>query len=243
MAGVRLIELEAPEIASIAEPGQFVMVRCEESLVLPRPFSIHGASREMGRISLLLASKGKGTRWLARRRSEETIHVTGPLGNVFTLPEEPSNLLMVAGGLGIAPMAFLISEALDTHTITLLVGATTSTKLYPNRMLPGGVGIVTMTDDGSTGKHGLVSDVINDYLDWADRVYACGPLPMYRAIIERLSVREKSPPVEVSLEVRMGCGVGICYGCTIKTRHGTRQVCRDGPVFPINDVIWDSVVC
>lgn len=243
MAGVSLIELEAPEIASVARPGQFVMVRCQESLVLPRPFSIHGTSRETGRLSLLFASKGKGTRWLAHRRSREKIQVTGPLGNTFTLPEKPSNLLVVAGGIGIAPLAFLISEALNTHKITLIVGATTRAKLYPNQMLPGGAGIVTMTDDGSIGKRGLVSDAAIEYLNWADRMYVCGPLPMYRTIAERLLEPGRTPPVEVSLEVRMGCGMGICYGCTVKTRHGTKQVCRDGPVFPMDEVIWDSVAC
>ncbi|MEW6142033.1 MAG: dihydroorotate dehydrogenase electron transfer subunit [Chloroflexota bacterium] len=243
MAGVRLMEFEAPEIASIAEPGQFVMIRCAESFVLPRPFSIHGASRETGRFSLLFALRGRGTRWLTQRRSEEIIQITGPLGNTFLLPEEPSNLLMVAGGIGIAPLTFLISEALNTHVMTLLIGATTAAKLYPKQMLPGGVGIVTITDDGSTGKRGLVSDAISDYLSWADKVYVCGPLPMYRAIAERLSERRVIPPVEVSLEVRMGCGLGICYGCTVKTRHGVKQVCRDGPVFPMDEVIWDSVAC
>ncbi len=243
MTGVKLIELEAPEIASLAKPGQFVMVRCGESLILPRPFSIHGASRETGRFTLLFALKGKGTRWLARRRSEEKIFVAGPLGNTFTLSEKPSRLLLVAGGIGIAPLAFLISESLSTHTMTLLVGATTAAKLYPERLLPGGVAIVTMTDDGSTGKRGLVSDVVTSYLDWADRVYLCGPLPMYRTIAGCLSERRGIPPVEVSLEVRMGCGLGICYGCTVKTRHGTKQVCRDGPVFPMDEVIWDSVAC
>lgn len=243
MTGVGLIELESHEVASVAEPGQFVMVRCEDGLTLPRPFSIHGVSRGAGRFSLLFALKGKGTRWLNKRHSGEIVKAIGPLGNAFLLPEKPSNLLMVAGGIGIAPLVFLVHEAVNMHRVTLIVGATTASRLYPVKLLPGGIAVVVTTDDGSAGKCGLVSGAIDDYFNWADKVYACGPLAMYRSIGERLLEQRVTLPVEVSLEVRMGCGLGICYGCTVKTKHGIKQVCRDGPVFLMDEVIWDSVVC
>ena len=123
ISGVNLMEFDAHTISSVAEPGQFVMVRCNESTVIPRPFSIHNSNREAGRLSLLVAVKGRGTRWLARRRPEEKASITGPLGNCFTLPEKPSRLLLVGGGIGIAPLVYLAFIASARHDVTMLAGA------------------------------------------------------------------------------------------------------------------------
>jgi dihydroorotate dehydrogenase electron transfer subunit len=161
----------------------------------------------------------------------------------------------VAGGIGLAPLVFLMQQASSRQRITLIHGATTAAQLHPFSSadkkrsklspLPKGVQFIPVTEDGSTGQKGKATDVLADYLDWADQVYACGPVGMYKAMTQ-MSLRAKTSKLklrkcQVSLEVRMGCGFGACYGCTIDTKKGPRQVCRDGPVFELDDIIWQEV--
>ena len=87
----------------------------------------------------------------------------------------------------------------------------------------------------------MVTELLPDHIDWADQVFVCGPMPMYVDMYRRRQELLKGKPAQISLEVRMGCGLGICYGCTVKTRSGLRQVCRDGPVFDLDDIIWDEL--
>ncbi len=244
MPGVHLIWLKSPEIASIAQPGQFVMVRCGDGsgFPLPRPLSIH--RRDGGRIALLFAVVGRGTEWLSQRKAGDTIDIFGPLGNGFSIAPDSKHMLLVAGGLGIAPLCFLAQRALDEgKSVTLLSGASTAAQLYPAHLLPSEARLVTATEDGSTGHKGMVTSLLRDFIGRADQVFACGPMPMYRDIIATRRWRTARKPVQVSLEVRMGCGLGVCYGCTIKTKNGLKQVCRDGPVFDLDDIIWDKLNC
>lgn len=265
MPGVNLMWLEAPDAAAIAQPGQFITVCCG-NLVLRRPFSIHQV--DSTRVALLFAIKGKGTFWLSRRQVGEKIDVLGPLGRGFNIGSSSRNLLLVAGGIGIAPLAFLVQRASLRHLIILIHGASTAKELYPSSSLPltlsfslpsgerkernsptplpDSVQFVPVTEDGSVGRKGLVTDVLPDFLDWADRVYACGPISMYEVMSNMLLPAERNKlkmrKCQISLEVRMGCGIGACYGCTITTRKGLKQVCRDGPVFDLNDILWEEVV-
>jgi len=252
MPSVRLMWVEAPDIAAAVQPGQFVTVRCGD-FTLRRPFSVHQvSSRE---IALLFKVTGRGSLWLSQRQNDEKIDVFGPLGKGFTLGPKSKNLLLVAGGVGIAPLVFLMQQALSRHQITLLHGTSTAAQLYPfsttgkkrTRLspLPQGVQFVPITEDGSMGRTGMATDILPDFLDWADQVYACGPADMYEAMAEMsFQVKQanlKLKQCQVSLEVRMGCGFGACYGCTIDTKKGLKQVCRDGPVFDLGDVIWHEV--
>jgi len=265
MPGVNLMWLEAPDAAAIAQPGQFITVCCG-NLVLRRPFSIHQV--DSTRVALLFAIKGKGTFWLSRRQVGEKIDVLGPLGRGFNIESSSRNLLLVAGGIGIAPLAFLVQRASLRHLIILIHGASAAKELYPSSSLPltlrfslpsgerkernsptplpDSVQFVPVTEDGSVGRKGLVTDVLPDFLDWADRVYACGPISMYEVMSNMLLPAERNKlkmrKCQVSLEVRMGCGIGACYGCTITTRKGLKQVCRDGPVFELGDILWEEVV-
>jgi dihydroorotate dehydrogenase electron transfer subunit len=244
MPGARLLELEAPDVAGSVRPGQFVMVHCQPGAVLPRPFSVHRISSDTGRLFLLFAVKGSGTAWLSDRSVGEAFQMTGPLGNTFSVPGKPGHVLMVAGGLGIAPLTFLAEECIrGGQTVTMVMGAACASGLLPGAALPANVRVETSTEDGSHGRKGMVTDLIPEFAAWADRIYACGPAAMYRTISQQRASWPKATPVEVSLEVRMGCGTGICYGCTIKTKHGPRQVCVDGPVFKLENILWDSVVC
>ncbi len=243
ISGSRIIWLDCPEIAREARPGQFVMVRCGEDLSLPRPFSIHQVSG--GKIALFFAvwEDGKGTNWLGQRQIGETVEIFGPLGNSFSILPASPNLLLVAGGSGIAPLYFLAQEALKRNcSITLLLGAATAAQLYPESLIPSAVKLVAATEDGTKGRQGMVTDLLPDFARRADQVFACGPMPMYRDIAaQQQKLRLKGKPVQISLEVRMGCGRGVCYGCTVKTKSGLRQVCKDGPIFDLDDILWDEL--
>ena len=275
MPGVHLMWIEAPDMACSVQPGQFITVQCGDC-TLRRPFSVHQVSSSD--IALLFKVTGKGTIWLSQQQSGERIDVLGPLGNGFTVPPMQSgqskHLLLVAGGIGIAPLVFLMQYASSQHQVTLIHGASTAAQLYPWSILstgPSSVGrnqskpaslpervqFIPVTEDGSMGKKGMVTDILPDFLDQADQVYACGPLQMYEAMAGVtchsecseeshgtpgwLGRESKLKKCQVSLEVRMGCGFGACYGCTINTAKGLKQICRNGPVFELDDIIWQEV--
>jgi len=238
MPGVYLTWLEAPQIAASALPGQFVMVSCGEDTLLRRPLSIHQVDKN--KIALLFSVVGKGTHWLSQRKTGEEIDLFGPLGRGFSLMPASKNLLLGAGGIGIAPIAFLAQEAVkQKHQVKLLLGAATASQLYPTRLLPPEIELVTATEDGSAGEKSTLTDIIPDHTDRADQVFACGPIPMYRA----MAGKKYKKSVQVSLGMRMGCGLGVCYGCTVRTKNGLKQVCKDGPVFELEDIVWDELTC
>jgi len=252
MPGIHLMWVESPEMAHSVQPGQFVTVRCGD-FTLRRPFSVHQvSSRE---VALLFKVTGKGSLWLSQRQKGEKIDILGPLGRGLTLGPKSKKLLLVAGGIGIAPLVFLMQQASSQCQITLLHGTSTAAQLYPfspvgkkRTKLPPlaeGVQFIPITEDGSMGRKGMATDILPDFLDWADQVYACGPADMYKAM-EEMSLPAKQSNLklkecQVSLEVRMGCGFGACHGCTIDTKKGLKQVCRDGPVFELGDIIWKEL--
>jgi dihydroorotate dehydrogenase electron transfer subunit len=242
MPRIHLLTIEAPGITAAALPGQFIMITCDSAnkRLLRRPISINRV--EGSKVDLLYAVIGEGTDWLSLRRAGEQIDILGPMGNGFSIASKPANLLLVAGGMGIAPLCFLAQNALDGgHSVKLLIGAKTSTLVLPKRYLPPGVTTLIATEDGSEGQQGLVTSLLEEQAGWAESIAICGPLPMYKAIYKKYAACLKGKPVEVSLEVRMGCGLGFCYACTINTRGGLKQVCKDGPVFNLKDVIWDEL--
>ena len=253
MPGIHLMWIEAPNIAGSVLPGQFITVRCGD-FTLRRPFSVHQVSSQ--EIALLFKVAGKGTLWLSQRKTGERIDILGPLGKGFSIEPGAKNLLLVAGGIGIAPLVFLMQHASSQHQITIIHGASTAAQLYPFSLgesgkrgklppSPKGVQFIPVTEDGSMGKKSMATDILPDFLDRADQVYACGPADMYKAMA-KMSLRAKQSNLkirkgQVSLEVRMGCGFGACYSCTINTKKGLKQVCRDGPVFELDDIIWQEV--
>jgi dihydroorotate dehydrogenase electron transfer subunit len=237
MPSVQLLEVAAPEIAACAFPGQFVMLSCDSGneRLLRRPISIYRVQAET--VSFLFAVLGKGTEWLAGLKGGDSADLLGPMGKGFTLDGGTGSILLVAGGMGIAPLCFLAEKALSQgKEVKLLAGAKTAALVCPERFIPKGVELVIATEDGSAGAKGMITSLIPQSLGQAERVYICGPLPMYQAIRKSYSDLLCKLPVEVSLEVRMGCGLGFCYACTIKTRQGLKQVCKDGPVFRMEDL-------
>ena len=250
MPGVYLIWPQCPAIASAARPGQFVMVKCGNDNLLRRPFSIHQVSDDKSRFALLYSVVGRGTQWLSKCKPGDELDVLGPLGNGFTILPEARNILLVGGGIGIAPIYFLGSYAIKKGIkITLGIGTSKGVSLLPlhnmviklrdlcknNKPL---VKIHPFSEDGAHGVKGLVTSLCESCADEVDQVFACGPTPMYHTMAKMPQLKGK--PVQVSLEVRMGCGFGLCYGCTIKTKQGLKQICKDGPVFEMNDIIWDE---
>ena len=234
----QLIWLNCPEIAREAKPGQFVMVRCEGECILPRPLSVHQVNGDDIALFFAVWDGGKGTGWLSQGKAGDSIVLFGPLGNGFFVEPTSRNLLLVAGGMGIASLYFLAQEALKKElSVTLLYG-TAIENPYP-KVSPG-IKLINATEDGPVGYHGMVTELLPDFADWADQVFACGPVPMYRNMANHYP-QLKNKPVQVSLEVRMGCGCGVCYGCTIKTKRELKQVCQDGPVFDLDDVPWGEL--
>lgn len=242
MSGTRLLWLNAPEIAPQANPGQFVMVRCGDETVLPRPLSVHSIDGDD--MALLFTVRGSGTEWLSRVKAGENLRIFGTMGNGFKLAKNTKRLLLVAGGIGIAPLCFLAETAVWSGIeVTMLIGAAKAGLVFPQKYLPPDVKVVVATDDGSEGHKGMVTDLIPEFASAADQIVVCGPLPMYRfmaANMKKLDLQKKS--ISVSLEMRMGCGVGVCYGCTIHTKQGIKQVCKDGPVFQLDEIIWDEFI-
>jgi dihydroorotate dehydrogenase electron transfer subunit len=116
------------------------------------------------------------------------------------------------------------------------MGGQRAEQLYPENLLPSGIAVVIATDDGSAGKKGLVTALLPDYIDWADQVFACGPIGMYQNLAKRKPVLLKGKPTQLSLDSRMACGHGVCYGCTIETAGGLKQICNDGPVFEMSEI-------
>jgi dihydroorotate dehydrogenase electron transfer subunit len=270
LPGQWLQSFHAPELAIGSRAGQFVHVRTGDlsGLVLRRPFSINTADPVSGVVTIHFRTIGRGTEWFTHLRTGDAVDMLGPLGRPFEVDPRSRHLLLVAGGLGMAGVRFLVDEAIrDGRQVTMLFGATSARDVYPSSLLPDEVEYVIATDDGSVGHRGFVTELVPDYEAWADQSFACGPAPMLAALArlaagrrERLGVARlgrkrgggKSVPagstaarrkafLQVSMEQNMGCAVGACLGCVIMGTNGAPQrVCREGPVFAAEEVAWES---
>ena len=237
----RLIWFSAPAVGRVAQPGQFLMIRCGEGWdpLLPRPMSFH-RFRQVGderQFAILFDLRGRGTDWLWRRQPGDLVSLFGPLGRGYAVRRESQNLLLVAGGIGISALVALADEAIaQGRAVTLLQGARTAARLFPSGSLPTEVEVVTATDDGSAGHRGLVTELLPQYLPWAYQVLACWPNAMYEAMAAIMRQQASRKPVQVLLEEHMACGMGVCYCCAVFTRRGVRLVCKDGPRFELREV-------
>jgi dihydroorotate dehydrogenase electron transfer subunit len=270
LPGQWIQSFHAPELASGSRAGQFVHVRTGDlsGLVLRRPFSINTADAVSATITIHFRTIGRGTAWFTALRPGDAVEMLGPLGRPFEVDPRSRHLLLVAGGLGMAGVRFLVDEAIrDGCQVTMLFGAASAREVYPSSLLPDEVEYVIATDDGSVGHHGFVTDLVPEYEAWADQAFACGPAPMLAALArlaagrrDRLGVARlgrkrgggKTDPLgspaarrkaflQVSMEQNMGCAVGACLGCVIMGTNGAPQrVCREGPVFAAEEVAWES---
>ena len=242
--------LEAPEIAHGAVPGHFVMLRTVEHVsedaatlpddpLLPRPMSIHRVREGTGGLewSILYDVVGRGTAWLASRKPGDRMLCWGPLGKGYSVRSTSQQLLLVAGGIGVAPLVWLAEEAIgDGKSVTLVLGGRTASQIFPTRQLPPEIEVIVTTEDGSLGRQGLATDAFVEHLEWCDQAFACGPNAMFRAMADAMRGARHRRPVQILLEERMGCGTAICYGCAVETRKGMKLVCKDGPRFDLREV-------
>lgn len=236
-----LMWLSCPAAARGASPGRFVMIHCGDSFdpLLPRPMSFHRFREKDGerRFAILYDVRGRGTAWLSTRKAGEELLIFGPLGRGYVISPRAENLLLVAGGLGVAAVIALADQAIAAgKSVTLLHGARMATRLYPPALLPPEVEALSTTDDGSTGRKGNVTDLLPQHLSWADQLFACGPNSMFATMAQVMRSARSHKPVQVLLEEHMGCGTGVCYGCAVFTRKGVRLVCKDGPRFELREV-------
>jgi dihydroorotate dehydrogenase electron transfer subunit len=177
---------------------------------------------------------GRGTALLARAQPGDAWEVLGPLGKGYSIEATAGNLLLIGGGLGLSPLVMLAEEAVSQgRAVTLLQGSASEATLYPSHLLPPEVETFAITADGSAGRQGRVTDYAPEYLSWADQIFACGPWGMYASLATHAPLFH-GKSCEVLAEVTaMGCGFGICLGCTVETTRGYRLACTEGPRFEL----------
>ncbi len=253
------IELLGEGLGS-ARPGQFVAVAVPGH-VTARVFSVHHADPVRDVLSVVVAIVGEGTRWLAARRPGDRVSVTGPLGNAFDLPGQHRAWLGVGGGYGAAPLSWAAREAQRAGArVGAVIGAGVASRLCDvdgvRDVVDGSLWVIT--DDGSAGRRGRVTDVLAEAIAAVGgpatpvTVAACGPMAMLAAVATtaQLPVPGRAGAtvrVEVAVEERMACGIGICMTCVMPVRHSdgvTRmtRTCTAGPVFDATSVRWDCLV-
>lgn len=236
-----LLTVEANFVNEINAPGQFVHIRVAKALdpLLRRPISIASVDKLNSQFTMIYRKDGKGTTLLAEKGPGMLLDILGPLGNGFPVDEVRAGetALLVGGGIGVPPLYELSKQliAKGVKVIHVLGFQTESAVFFEKEFLENGETYIT-TVDGSYGKKGFVTDIIKD-LDF-DCLYTCGPTPMLKAIEKEYSDKK----VFLSLEERMGCGVGACFACVCKTSSeledvSYKKVCSDGPVFRAGEVL------
>ncbi|WP_347563719.1 dihydroorotate dehydrogenase electron transfer subunit [Pseudoflavonifractor sp. 524-17] len=228
--------------ASFRTPGQFVHIKCGDGLLLRRPISVCTCQEDEPDDLLAIAfeARGEGTGWLARREVGETLDVLGLLGNGFSMTRE-GRYLLVGGGIGVPPLRGCAQYTGGRSTAVL--GFRSEDKVILRNCFEDECAkVLIATDDGSLGYHGFVDDLVRRELEEDrnyDGVLACGPKPMLKSVADVAAAF--GVPCQVSMEERMGCGVGACLVCACDMKDGSRKhVCKDGPVFDAREVDWDA---
>ena len=239
-----LMELESEELAEGSKPGQFLMVKVGNSTdpLLRRPFSICDTDSN-GTVRILYRIVGKGTGILSSKKSGEFLSVLGPLGSEFKSPDPGQKAILVAGGIGIAPV-FLLSRRLKPGNFDFLTGFKTSEEIIKAEDISGkqNLEVSIATDDGSSGYSGRVTDLLEEKLEQNQKpviIYACGPLPMLKQTA--LIAGKNKISCQVSIETFMACGLGVCQGCVVKVNESEtdyRRACMEGPVFDADKIEW-----
>lgn len=242
------LTLKSKYISSHAQPGQFVNIRVSEKTdpLLRRPLSVHRIDPNKELFELLYEVVGQGTALLSQAKVGDELDVLGPLGNGFKMDKEKPIAVLIAGGMGIAPLRALAEEALKTKkAVYVFIGGRSLDCIQCESELKElGCQVLVSTDDGSSGKKGLVTDLLEDFLMNQVKphdienlsLYACGPQAMLRTLAT-LALEHKVD-CQVSMEEKMACGIGACLGCAVETIDGYKMVCKDGPVFNTKEIKW-----
>lgn len=219
-----------------AVPGQFVSIKCE-GLTFRRPFGVF--SNEKDKISILFKERGKGTEYLKSLKEGDKVSISGPFGNGFEIKNPPA--LIIGAGIGIAPVAFLKKEMNKLNIKSYFTGGFLSKSDIPSNIEIDKI----CTDDGSLGEKGTVIDCLENIIKEINPgiIYACGPSVVAKKITE--TANKYSIPVYVALEKLMACGTGVCRGCVINIKKDGQivnaSICKDGPVFEGNEVVWETL--
>ena len=213
-------------------PGQFVDIAVD-GFFLRRPFAARDWDSEG--FDIIYKTVGEGTAALSRMKSGQSLDILTGLGNGFDTLRCKGEALLVGGGLGASPLFPLAKKLVrEGKKVTVVLGFNTASEvILQDEYTALGAALHIATMDGSLGAEGLVTDVIRALNPPCDAFYTCGPKVMMKAVSDLLE-----GPGQASLEERMGCGCGICYGCTCHTNGGPRRICADGPVFDVEDIIW-----
>jgi dihydroorotate dehydrogenase electron transfer subunit len=242
------LEVEGELVGRMTQPGQFVHVKCGTGIdpLLRRPISICDVDADRQRLTMIYRAEGHGTRVLSEYVPGQPLDILGPLGQGFPVKErqDGEHALLVGGGIGVPPLYYLGKELKKRGVrVTYVIGFGTASQVFLEQELAelGDVHVVTM--DGTAGVKGLVTDVLTadyglDASDW-DVLYSCGPLPMLRALQNTYQAAGKEG--YISLEQRMGCGIGACLACVCPVQEPGegkkyRKICSDGPVFTFGEV-------
>jgi dihydroorotate dehydrogenase electron transfer subunit len=250
-----LLGIYCPSIANQIKPGQFIMLKVSDdrSPLLRRPFSVyksypddHPGKRERGCLFILYKKVGKGTQKMTTFQKGQKVNLIGPLGNGFTLPPLPSsaNIILIGGGVGIVSLYPLAGVAEARKLFVFIGGKTQDDILCVEDFKKFKSNIFIATEDGSLGVKGTVIDLFLSQRKIFKRngkvyIYTCGPAAMLKALAG--TVQFKNFICQASLETRMGCGFGACWGCVVKTddpKTPYQRVCKDGPVFCLEDIVW-----
>ncbi|GIV18449.1 MAG: dihydroorotate dehydrogenase B (NAD(+)), electron transfer subunit [Armatimonadota bacterium] len=249
------IEIHCPTVALHAQPGQFVQMRVQSGYepLFSRPFSVFRRFPERGNFSVVYLARGTFTRMLAAKKPGETVFVVGPLGNRFSLRQPANEILhvLVAGGVGAPPLYLLaeemVQQGIPRHRIVVVNGARRQDLLVcQEHFAELGVHLWAVTEDGSLGERGKVTDVLKSLHRRGElphdhcQIYACGPTAMLEAVAQ--FAHKHHLRCQVSMETLMPCGLGVCLGCAVKVRtpQGTdyKRACVDGPIFDATEVVW-----
>lgn len=234
-----VLRLQAGEEVKTIMPGQFVQVRVDNSnsTFLRRPISVYSTDNEALSLDLLIKVVGKGTDVLSHLKSGDNLGLIYPLGNSFSIPEPGQRVLLVGGGVGVAPL-FMAARVLKEREIDVefVLGYRSAAQLIDMESFSSLGRVHITTEDGSYGERGMVTDHSRFEEDNFERIYCCGPDPMMKAVARMAS--GKNIHCEVSLENLMACGIGVCLCCIEPTVRGNLCACTDGPVFNIKDLKW-----
>lgn len=228
-ANVLRMELSG-DVSAITAPGQFVEIKIDDCF-LRRPISV--CDVKDGRLTIIYKTVGKGTDKMSELSSGKTLDILTGLGNGYDLAPSGERPLLVGGGVGVPPLYYLAEKLIEKGVKPVVViGFNTKEEVFLREEFASlGLEVYVATADGSEGVKGFVTDVIKN-LDYT-HFYACGPMPMFKAMEKTVKTDG-----QYSFEARMGCGFGACMGCSIMTKNGSKRVCKEGPVFMREEVIW-----
>ncbi|MGI6085045.1 MAG: dihydroorotate dehydrogenase electron transfer subunit [Acetivibrionales bacterium] len=237
--------VKSDKVSKKARPGQMVHVKCgeENGVILRRPISICSVDRENGTFDIVFQVRGKGTKILSGYKAGDNIDAMGPLGHGFTIYPKHKKIIAAGGGIGIFPLLQLLKDHPAENKKAILGFRSKSNVILEKEYKDACDKLFISTDDGSYGEKGFVTDILKKELgkEPADMVFFCGPLPMMK--IGTQIAKEYGIPCEVSMEQRMGCGIGACLVCVCKTKKDDdweySQVCKKGPVFGGEEIIFD----